>query len=162
MGEGIHEIKRRDWAHGKYIIIRVPDPDGDVFQRVVDVVNNSAPQNITRPDDTELVFPGLRISPYTGMVVYDGQQIRLNTSEFRILCHLARHPGRIFSKEQLYYAIYGEEGYDTNAIPTAIWRLQSKLEKDPRKPVLRVCSAPPIPQKHKQFRRKYGRISARE
>ncbi len=110
MGEGIHEIKRRDWAHGKYIIIRVPDPDGDVFQRVVDVVNNSAPQNITRPDDTELVFPGLRISPYTGMVVYDGQQIRLNTSEFRILCHLARHPGRIFSKEQLYYAIYGEEG----------------------------------------------------
>lgn len=49
---------------------------------------------------------------------------------------MAGHPGRIFSKEQLYYAIYGEEGYDTNAIPTAIWRLRSKLEKDPRKPVL--------------------------
>ena len=73
LGEGIHGIKRRDWAHGKYIIIRVPGPDGDVFQRVVDVENNSASQNITRPDDTELVFPGLRISPYTGMVVYDGQ-----------------------------------------------------------------------------------------
>ena len=48
---------------------------------------------------------------------------------------MARCPGRVFSREQLYNAAWGED-YElgTNTVDNTIWRLRNKLESDPRHP----------------------------
>lgn len=45
-------------------------------------------------------------------------------------------PGRVFSREQLYNAAWGEEDYElgTNTVDNTIWRLRNKLEPDPKHP----------------------------
>lgn len=49
---------------------------------------------------------------------------------------MARSPGRVFSREQLYNAAW-EENYElgTNTVDNTIWRLRNKLESDPKHPV---------------------------
>lgn len=113
------------------IIIRLPDPDGEAFRKIIDAISAGgvAAPPINR---VEFIFPGLRINMSTGIVERNGLQIQLNNSEFRILCHLVQHPGRIFTKDQLYEAVYGEPCYHTNTVPTTIWRLRNKLGRDPQ------------------------------
>lgn len=48
---------------------------------------------------------------------------------------MARCPGRVFSREQLYNAAWGED-YElgTNTVDNTIWRLRNKLEPNPKHP----------------------------
>ena len=48
---------------------------------------------------------------------------------------MARYPGHVFSREQLYNAAWGED-YElgTNTVDNVIWRLRNKLEPDPKHP----------------------------
>ena len=62
--------------------------------------------------------------------------VALTAKEFELLLHLARHPGRVFSRLQLLDAVWGTtfEGYEHN-VNTHINRLRAKIEKDPASPV---------------------------
>ena len=65
-------------------------------------------------------------------VYRNGKEILLNRHEFDILVYLARHPGWIRSKEQIYEAVWMEEvmNYE-NAVMWCISQLRKKLEPDP-------------------------------
>ena len=65
-------------------------------------------------------------------VYRNGKEILLNCHEFDTLVYLARHPGWIRSKEQIYEAVWTEEveNYE-NAVMWCISRLRKKLEPDP-------------------------------
>ena len=66
------------------------------------------------------------------MVYRNGKEILLNRHEFDTLVYLARHPGWVRSKEQIYEAVWTEEVADyENAVMWCISRLRKKLETDP-------------------------------
>lgn len=68
--------------------------------------------------------------------VYLGRdQITLTAKEFDLLAHLARHPGRVFSREQLLNDIWGYNftGYE-HTVTTHINSLRKKIEKTPSNP----------------------------
>lgn len=115
------------------IIIRIADSDDQVFQKILNVLADSnLPAKVI--DTSELSFPGLKICIGTGNIVRNGKVIPLNRNELTILSRMASNPGRVFSKDQLYYALYSEQPYNSNAITTAIHRLRSKVEPDPQNP----------------------------
>ena len=64
-----------------------------------------------------------------------GAEIHLNYGEFAILYCMARCLGRVFSREQIYNAAWGED-YElgTNNVDNTIWRLRNKLEPAPKHP----------------------------
>ena len=119
------------------IIIQATDPDGSIFQRVKDALEDHTKDviEISAPPNTILTFPGLTIRVETGTVLRDGRPVQLNYGEFSMLCHLARHPGFILSRDQLYYAVYGEDRFSSNTVPNTICRIRSKIEPDPHHPV---------------------------
>ena len=52
------------------------------------------------------------------------------TYEFQPLDYLARQPGRVFTKEQIYQAVWNEEPLDAdNAVYCAISSIRKKLRK---------------------------------
>ena len=118
------------------IIIRAKDPDGKVFQRIKDALCVDSIEIMDIPNRTELTFtfPGLVVKPDSGIVLRDDCPVQLNYGEFSMLCHLARHPGIILSKEQLYIAVYGEDHYNSNTVQSTICRLRRKIEPDPHHP----------------------------
>jgi two-component system response regulator BaeR len=69
----------------------------------------------------------------------DGHKLELTTSEYRLLCQLLHHPGRVYSRAQLLVALHGSDdrAFD-RAIDTHIKNLRKKLSRvDPAENLLR-------------------------
>ncbi|MGE0311128.1 MAG: winged helix-turn-helix domain-containing protein [Lautropia sp.] len=83
-----------------------------------------------------LVLGAMTIDTAAREVRIDDVPVALTAREFDLLLHLARHPGRVFSRMQLLDAVWGTtfEGYEHN-VNTHINRLRAKIEKDPAAPV---------------------------
>jgi len=76
-----------------------------------------------------------RLRETSGELFVDGALVPLPAKEFQLLLHLCRHPNRIFSRQQLYEAVWGEASYgDDNTVMVHIRRLREKIEDDPSRP----------------------------
>jgi two-component system, OmpR family, response regulator ResD len=62
-------------------------------------------------------------------------EVQLTQREFDVLLYLARHPGQVFSRNQLMDAVWQYSFYtDTSTVTVHIRRLRSKIEADPSQP----------------------------
>lgn len=82
-----------------------------------------------------LVFGGLRIDPVRRQVWRDGQLVHLTVREFDLLCFLARHPDRPFTRLQLLREVWGIDypGY-ARTVDSHVQRLRAKIEPLPGSP----------------------------
>jgi len=65
----------------------------------------------------------------------DGRSVELTPTEFALLLHMARQPGRVFTRAQLLDAVHGVavESYE-RAIDAHVKNIRRKIEPDPRAP----------------------------
>ena len=64
-----------------------------------------------------------------------GELIPVTSTEFRLLDYLARHPGRMFSRDQLLDAVWGDARFVTpRSVDVYVRRLREKIEDDPEAP----------------------------
>ena len=71
------------------------------------------------------------------VVVNGGRPVRLTFSEFELLSCLMSRPGRLFNRQELLRAIWGDSAYrDPRAIDVHIRHLREKLEPSPEQPQL--------------------------
>ena len=86
-----------------------------------------------RPE--ELEFGGLRINHATHQVFVDDSEIILTRKEFELLYFLASNSEIVFSKEQLYDRLWGENMYgDLKTVTVHVKRLREKIERNPCEP----------------------------
>lgn len=86
-----------------------------------------------------LIFHRLRIDPDARQVWKDDEAVELTSIEFDILHALARHRGRVLSREQLIEQVWGYDYYgDERVVDVHIGRIRKKLEDDPTNPTLIV------------------------
>lgn len=119
--------------NGKVLILSVPDTQEDILKKILKVVEGSAdieertlPSGKIERGNLQILFPPKR-------VYRNEQEILLNRHEFDILVYLARHPGWIRSKEQIYEAVWTEEVMDyENAVMWCISQLRKKLGNNPK------------------------------
>ena len=120
------------------IVIRVADPDGSLFQTIVDALKDKWAEiiHVTAPFSAVLRIGELEIYHEYRRVLMAGREVRLNHGEYTMLYCMAIAPGQVFSKAQLYAAAWGEEYlHGTTSVENIIWRLRKKLEPDPRNPI---------------------------
>ena len=77
----------------------------------------------------------LEIYPKSRKVIMQGSEVGLTPKEFDILYFLAQNRGEVFTKEQIYRAVW-EEDYllDDSNIMAFIRKLRKKIEPDPDAP----------------------------
>jgi DNA-binding response OmpR family regulator len=65
----------------------------------------------------------------------NGEAVELGAKEYKLLLHFMEHPERVFTKRQLYQAVWDEDYYfDDNTIMVHISRIRSRIEDDPQNP----------------------------
>ena len=110
----------------------VAENEEDILKKIlkavelsVDVEDRTLPSEKIEMADLQILLPEKK-------VYRNGQEISLNRHEFDTLVYLARHPGWVRSKEQIYEAVWTEEveNYE-NAVMWCISQLRKKLEPDP-------------------------------
>lgn len=74
-------------------------------------------------------FCRMEIDVQSHTVKINGAEIELTTKEFDLLCLLAKHPNRTFTREQLLEAVWGfnNEG-DTRTVDVHMQRLRKKID----------------------------------
>lgn len=81
-----------------------------------------------------LTFGDLEISPAAGEVRRAGQPVAVTRTEFRLLCELAEHAGRVLSRQQLLQRVWGYDTGDERLVDVHVGRLRQKIEPDPARP----------------------------
>lgn len=84
---------------------------------------------------TILTVEDLQIDSGSMQVRVRGELITTTTTEFRLLEYLARRPGRVFSRDQLLDAVWGDSRFVTpRSVDVYVRRLREKIETEPETP----------------------------
>jgi DNA-binding response OmpR family regulator len=89
-----------------------------------------------REREVETIEAGeLTIDPARRTVELAGEPVQLTYVEFELLTTLAGEPARVFTREMLLRALWGDSAYrEPRTIDVHIRHLREKLERDPREP----------------------------
>ena len=89
----------------------------------------------TAEPEAEVLLGDLRIDPGARRVFVRGEEVALTQREFDLLRFLARHPGQVFTRDQLMDAVWQYAFYtDTSTVTVHVRRLRAKIEVDPGEP----------------------------
>lgn len=132
------------WLYEK---LRTSTPDTpaakDLTEGLEELMAGSADSLMLELGETDAMVPSgdsiscgaLSIDLRLRRVIRDGQEIALTPKEFDILYFLARNRGEVFTKEQIYQAVW-ERDYllDDSNIMAFIRKLRKKIEPNPDAP----------------------------
>ena len=105
----------------------------ELAARVKTVLRRTRPQAHLESDS--LRFGDLRINGRTRTVEDARGRIELTAREFDLLFFMARHPGQVFSRDQLLERVWDFEfPGDDGTVTVHIRRVRTKLETDPSRP----------------------------
>jgi two-component system, OmpR family, response regulator ResD len=80
-------------------------------------------------------FADVEIDAAAREVRKGGHEVKLTAREFDLLLFFARHPRRVFSRDQLMSRVWGyEPAFDSGTITVHMRRLREKIEDDPGRP----------------------------
>lgn len=121
----------------KILMIELEEIDDRITQELVTFFSERAQCKIldTFPLQSErrqsnMIFPGLEIYQNEQTVYQNKELIHLSRFEFFTLCYLAKHPGWVFSKEQIYEAVWNEAGeHCGTAVTNVISQIRRKLNQ---------------------------------
>uniref|UniRef100_UPI001F47DA60 winged helix-turn-helix domain-containing protein n=1 Tax=Roseburia hominis TaxID=301301 RepID=UPI001F47DA60 len=121
---------------GKIMILSVPESDGDVFDRIISVLQPLGISEVSEITPKSSIQIGELHIDSSGHSIKKGKkEINLTNTEFQMLYFLAMHKGMAMSKEQIYeYVWNGEYIFDDSNITSHIRRLRVKIEDDPANP----------------------------
>ena len=86
-----------------------------------------------RHTTASLVCRDLELDRESCMLTQGGKPIELTSSEYRIMAMLMEHPGRVFTKQQIYECGWGEDYIAAdNSVMVCMSKLRAKLCDDPQ------------------------------
>ncbi|MDT0482459.1 MULTISPECIES: response regulator transcription factor [Streptomyces] len=104
----------------------------ELVLRVESVLRRSRP---SQPSG-HLGAAGLSMDPAARRARKDGTELALTIREFDLLAFFLRHPGRVFSREDLMREVWGWDFGDLSTVTVHVRRLRGKVEDDPARPRL--------------------------
>jgi DNA-binding response OmpR family regulator len=114
---------------GKILLLTFSDSEDQLINKIISAVSGSEIIRYTvgtnKPD---LCFPDLEIRANEQTVYWQNELVPLGHYEFFVLYFLAEHPSWIFTREQIYEAVWHDSGEDGKTIVTnVISRIRHKL-----------------------------------
>jgi len=132
-GEEHDRVRGLDCGADDYIV--KPFLPSELVARVKAVLRRLRPafeKEVIEYNDISLDVAKYRVSR-------DGTAIRLAPTEFRLLRHFMEHPGRVFSREQLLDAVWGQEIYlEPRTVDVHVRRLRKTLNAGGKPDIIRT------------------------
>ncbi len=129
-GDEVDRILGLEFGADDYVT--KPFSPRELVSRVKAILRRTSPPP---EQDASITVGALRIDTLARQVLLGDARVHLTTSEYRILVHLAKHPGRAFSRDDILTVLWEESPTgDERAIDVHIHNMREKLEADPKNP----------------------------
>jgi DNA-binding response OmpR family regulator len=84
---------------------------------------------------TTLKLDDIEVDTGAMLLTVRGKNVPATATEFRLLEYLARHAGRVFTRDQLLDAVWRDTAYVTpRSVDVYVRRIREKIERDPENP----------------------------
>ncbi|MBD5471303.1 MAG: response regulator transcription factor [Lachnospiraceae bacterium] len=112
------------------------DDEEKAIERVLSVLSNEIGlEPVQAATSPVLSFPGLEIKLYQRRVLRDGEDVPLTRLEYGTLAYLASSPGRVFTQEQIFEAVWDMNSDSCHSsVVNVIYNLRKKIEPDSKNP----------------------------
>lgn len=125
--------KERNRHDVDLLLIKLERVDNDFYENLIKFISDHGykPKVIVHNTDS-LSINGLEIVSSKRQLFRHKEEISMTNKEFDILELLARDKGQVFSKEQIYDQVWGENYFsDSRNIIAYINKIRKKIEPDP-------------------------------
>jgi len=131
--EDIDKIRGLDYGADDYLT--KPFSPAELVARIKSHINRYERLKGNNASSEIIVHRGMEINTAAHKIFVNGKEVQMTTKEYELLIFLASNPNIVFSKEQLFDSIWGDEYYgDTATVPVHIQKIRKKIEKDPANP----------------------------
>ena len=158
--DGIRVIRQiRSWSNVPIIVISARSEDQDK----IEALDSGADDYLTKPfsveellarlrvtirrlaqmngdkagDRSQYINGKLRIDYSAGVAFFDGEEIRLTSMEYRLLCLLARNTGKVLTHTYITQNLWGRSwDNDVASLRVFMTTLRKKIEPEPDSPKL--------------------------
>lgn len=118
------------------IIVRITESDGVTEEKQLMVWSDNRSNCNQSSPQPNLLFCNMEIYLKQRRVLKDGTDIHLTKNEYNVLVFLAQHPGEVFTKEQIFEAVWHENSESClSAVTNTISRIRHKIESVPDQPI---------------------------
>lgn len=132
-GEESDRIRGLDSGADDYIV--KPFSPSELIARIRAVLRRLRPAL----SEESIAYGDVRMDLAAHKVTREGQAIHLGPTEFRLLRHFLEHPGRVFSREQLLDAVWGQDVYlESRTVDVHVRRLRQALNAGGRLDLIRT------------------------
>lgn len=77
---------------------------------------------------------GLELNEDAAAVTVDGAPVKLTPLEYKILLLMIKHPGRVFSADEIYERVWNERAVNTDTVMVHVRNIREKIEFDAKNP----------------------------
>lgn len=77
---------------------------------------------------------GLELDEDRKEVTVDGENVKVTPTEYKILLLLMKHPGKVFSADEIYEWVWEEKAVNTDTIMVHVRNIREKIEINPKEP----------------------------
>lgn len=112
-----------------------PFSNSEFLARVSSLLRRYTVFNASNISEKFITVGKLSIDKLGRVVQKNGLLLELTAKEYDLLLFFAEHQGQVFTKKQIYRAVWNEEyAFDDNNIMVHIRRLRKKIEDNPENP----------------------------
>lgn len=110
------------------MIISFSDSEEHIMQKIVDALRDTPAVEHPLEQSCILTFSGLNIHLKEQTIYHNGILVPMTHHEFFTLTYLAQHPNWVFSKEQIYEAVWKENSeHCGTAVTNVISQIRRKI-----------------------------------
>lgn len=120
------------------LLILFEEDENSILEDLLHFLESKGNVTLLKNDSsrTLLRYKNLVLDPQYRSVKVNGQDIELTNYEFETLYLLAKNPGQVFSKEQIYNQVWKTPYYGAeDNVMSLIRRIRKKIEPNPSKPI---------------------------
>lgn len=122
----------------KLLFVSVDDRGEELLNKIVNIIDNyeNIRYSFVEKRPLFLSYEDLEIDVVKKTVRKKSKEIKFTFLEFEMLCLLARNPGRVFKKDEIYDYIWKEPYLgDSDIVMSHIYNIRKKIEDNPSKPI---------------------------
>lgn len=120
---------------GRVVVVTFDENEEEKLNGLLHFLSAKKYSEMPDKQNRVLDYGALKINAEYRSVESNGELVQLTNYEFEILYLLAKNPGRIFSKEQIYTQVWKEPYYGAeDNVMGLIRRIRKKIEPDSAKP----------------------------
>lgn len=131
--EDIDKIRGLGWGADDYLT--KPFSPAELVARINSHIKRYERLTSKKTANDTILQKDLEIYTSSHRVYCSGKEVHLTAKEYDLLLFLASNPNMVFTKEQLFDRIWGEDYYGEIAtVAVHIQKIRKKIEKDPAQP----------------------------